>query len=136
MEYQQLNLVNHTVYFILGHNSDEKFEKRKVILNISIRFQIPNISSKTDSLSDTICYADFLKFLDSNLENKEFNLIERAAQFVYEMTEKYISEKCLIEPTAVLKKIEVIKPYPFHQSPDLQISSPILAEASYVISDW
>lgn len=128
----QLDITNHLSCFVLGSNPEEWSEKRRVIVNISLRFQLPNIACSTDKLSDTVCYAGLLRFLDLKLENARFDLIEKATQFVYEVVEEYISENvAVLYPGKILKKIEVIKTDPFCRK-----NCDFLESASFLISDW
>lgn len=119
--YRQLNINNYKTRFILGNNEDEKAAKRKVIINISLRFLNKNASCSSDNLNDTICYSSLLAFLDSKLYDSRFNLIERAAQFIYEEICNYVNTP------DIQKRVEIIKENPLKQD---------LASTSFVISDW
>lgn len=119
--YRQLNINNYKTYFVLGNNENEKTEKRKVIINISLRFSDRNASCYSDDLKDTVCYSGLLAFLESKLRNSRFNLIEKATQFIYEAICEYIND------SDILKRVEIIKENP----PVKDLSS-----ASFVISDW
>ena len=88
----QLNINNFETYFILGNNPEEKNEKRKVILNVSILFKNSIIvkACENDELKDTICYSTLLKYISGKLESAQFNLIERATQFLYGLIKDYV----------------------------------------------
>ena len=118
---RQLNLSNFETYFILGCVDFEKNEKRRVLLNISIRFCDDVEACENDALDDTICYASLALFINEKLENASFNLIERAAQFLYAEITNYLGDK------KYMKSVEVIKPQP----PVTNLES-----ASFVCSDW
>lgn len=118
---QQLNINNYETYFVLGNNAGEKSQKRRVILNISLRFSDNILACKNDELDSAICYSSLLNFLEKYLENANFNLIERAAQFIYDIITEYLkNNKASI-------RIEVIKPQP---------STKNLESSSFVCSDW
>ena len=145
--YSQLNINGYHSRFILGNNPEEKIEKTEVIINISFRFICENRSCETDNLEDTICYAELLKFIDRKLLNARFNLIEKAASFVFESLEEYLeqhhSKLEANRPQKTLKKVEIIK-----LKPDICCCPPeqrakvpnefqaYLESASFVISDW
>jgi len=118
---RQLNLNNYETKFILGNNKDEKLEKRPVVINISFRFLDDISACYNDDVSDTVCYSSLLNFLEKKLENTDFNLVERAAQYIYDAVSEYIKNE------RILKRVEVIKPDPPQKN--LKISS-------FVCSDW
>ena len=127
----QLNINNFETYFILGNNPEEKNEKRKVILNVSILFKNSIIvkACENDELKDTICYSTLLKYISGKLESAQFNLIERATQFLYGLIKDYVHEKFSenkIDKKNILIRVEVIKPNPMKN----------LESASFVCSDW
>lgn len=119
--YKQLNINNYRTYFILGNNEDEKTAKREVIINISLRFLRNNASCSSDNLKDTVCYGGLLAFLDSKLHDSQFNLVEKAAQFVYDTICEYVKND------EIQIRIELIKENPPVKG---------LSSASFIISDW
>lgn len=119
--YKQLNINNYRTYLILGNNEDEKTAKRAVIINISLRFLCDNASCGSDNLKDTVCYAKLLAFLESKLHDLQFNLIERGAQFVYDIICKYVKDD------RIQIRVELIKENPSVKG---------LSSTSFLISDW
>ncbi|MDR2724345.1 MAG: dihydroneopterin aldolase [Holosporaceae bacterium] len=118
---KQLNITNYEMYVILGNDDSEKHKKRKVIINICLRFSKKNKACCADDIDETICYAKLINFLDTRLRNAKFNLLERMTQFLYDEISSYLGD------SSILKRIEVIKTAP-----------PIdnLGSASFICSDW
>lgn len=117
---RQLNINNYETHFILGHNPCEKMEKRRVILNINIRFLDNIFACHDDRLDNTICYSSLLSLIEERLKNVDFNLIERAAQCLYDtIFERLKNDKIMI-------RVEVIKPVPIEN----------LESSSFICSDW
>lgn len=123
--YEQLNINNYRIYFVLGNNENEKLEKREVIVNISLRFLNENLSCKSDNLKDTICYEAFLKFLELKLRELNVNLIEKAARLVYDAVGAYAGSSGV--RNKIQRRIEIVKQNPLVKN---------LESASFVISDW
>ena len=123
--YTQLNINNFEMYFVLGNNPEEKLEKRKVVINIAIRFSDLKIDAcDSDNLADTVDYSDLLKFISQKLQSAQFNLVEKACGFLYGIVSDYVKEQY---SEKFLLRVEVIKPRP---------SSKNLESASFVCSDW
>lgn len=118
---RQLNINGYETHFILGKNVYEKVEKRPVILNISIRFLENLIACENDNIDDTVCYSSILDFIEKKLKNANFNLIERVAQYVYDIIFTYL------KGNNVMIRVEVIKPRP---------STKNLESSSFIYSDW
>lgn len=124
---RELNINNYETYFVLGNDLCEKHEKRKVILNISIRFLDSIVACENDQLSSSVCYASLLNFIDQKLIDSNFNLIEKAAQYVYDSVTEFVS--CDVR---IIKRVEVIKP-----NPGACALTPLrLESSSFVLSDW
>jgi dihydroneopterin aldolase len=118
---RQLNIIDYKTYFTLGNEDSEKFVKRRVIINISLRFLEKNNACISDNVDETVCYSQLLNFIDEKLENAKFNLLERAAQFLYEIISEYLND------ASVLRRVEIIKSYPPVKN---------LQSASFICSDW
>ena len=126
--YTQLNINNFETYFILGNNPEEKLEKRKVVINIAIRFPESRVSAcDSDDLRDTVSYSGLLKFILQKLQSAQFNLIEKACGFLYEIVSDYVKNQLAADSQKFLLRVEVIKP---------RLSSKNLESASFVCSDW
>lgn len=126
--YTQLNINNFETYFILGNNPEEKLQKRKVFINISIRFLENKIDAcDSDNLKDTICYASLLNFISQKLQSAQFNLVEKACGFLYEIVSDYVKNQLAADSQKFLLRVEFIKPRP---------SSKNLESASFICSDW
>lgn len=133
--YTQLNIKNFETYFVLGNNPDEKLGKRRVMLNISIRFPENAVTAcSNDNLSDTICYSALLEFISEKLQAAEFNLIEKACGFLYKIVSDYVKNWAAEKFSAdnvngkkFLIRVEVEKPAPPVEN---------LQSASFVCSDW
>ncbi|MDR2067670.1 MAG: dihydroneopterin aldolase [Holosporaceae bacterium] len=121
MTVKQLDINRHQTYFVLGNDVLEKFEKRKVILNVSLRFQEKNDACRSDNLADTVCYSELVGLVESKLKDRKFNLIEKVAQFLYEEISIFLKND------NILKRVEVIKPAPPIKS---------VESVSFCYSDW
>ncbi|GHT97173.1 hypothetical protein FACS1894126_0700 [Alphaproteobacteria bacterium] len=117
---RQLNISNYETYLVLGNEEHERRKWRPVVISISVRF--PNDFQVCDNIECTVCYYSLLDFIDKKLENEEFRLIERVAEYVYDAVSEYVNYG------NILKRVEVIKPRP--------ISNKNLESASFVCSDW
>jgi dihydroneopterin aldolase len=118
---RQLNINNYIAYVVLGNNVQEKQKKRPVVVNVCIRFADDVPACHNDNIKDAICYASLLNFLNAKLDNISFNLIERMAQYIYDVISEYT------EGTNTLKRVEVIKYDPPYDN---------LNNSSFVCSDW
>jgi dihydroneopterin aldolase len=106
---------------ILGNENFEKYKKRKILIDISLRFPEKNIACSSDNIDDAVCYAKLSSFLNERLEKTEFNLLERAARFVYDEISSYLND------ATILKSVRIVKPAP----PATDLKS-----ASFSCSDW
>ena len=102
-----------------------------MILNVSILFKNDVVvkACENDELENTICYSTLLKYISAKLDSAQFNLIERAAQFLYELIKNYVYEKFSenkIDKKNILIRVEVIKPNPMKN----------LESSSFICSDW
>jgi FolB domain-containing protein len=122
---RQLNINNYETFLVLGNDLEEKLAPRRVVINISIRFSADVCAYRSDHIDDAICYSSLLIFLEKKLNNANFNLIERAAQYLYDTLVKYLSEY-LKEGFSI--RVEVVKPLPL---PNQRLES-----ASFICSDW
>lgn len=68
----------------LGHSPEERQQKQKIALDITIRFQQPPTACDTDNLPDTNCYDLLVKSLDMVTKSREFHLIEHLAKSLYD----------------------------------------------------
>lgn len=129
--YRQLDINGYVTYFVLGCNKEEKLDKRKVLIDISLRFKDSQISCKTDKLEDTICYNSLLQFIESKLNGMEFNLIEKATQFVYDAVIEYLEKLVDLRnfDTKIMIMVRLTKPLPLYPEQSLE-------KASFTISDW
>lgn len=160
--YTQLNINNYRTRFILGNNLEEKVEEREVVVNISLKFVGGNWSCVTDDLRDTVCYSGILAFLDNQLKDVRFNLIEKATFFIFESVGQYLEERLQVnvaqnsedsaQEAKILKRIEVVKLAPLASKlfcsgfkRDLELPGTSYSEqelsgdlesASFVISEW
>ncbi|MDR3186893.1 MAG: dihydroneopterin aldolase [Holosporaceae bacterium] len=118
---RQLNINHHQTYFILGNEALEKLEKRRVIINVSLRFPEKNLACHSDNLADTVCCSELVELMEQKLKGRKFNLVERVAQFLYEEISIFLKND------DILKRVEVIKPAP----PVKNVES-----VSFCCSDW
>ncbi|GHU11354.1 hypothetical protein FACS189449_02650 [Alphaproteobacteria bacterium] len=119
---RQLSISHYEAHLILGNDEHERRTRRPVIININLRFPDDFPACGDDNIEGTVCYCSLLNFIEKNLEDKKFWLIERVAEYLYEIVSEYVGR------SNVLKKIEVIKPHP--------ISDKSLESSSFVCSDW
>jgi FolB domain-containing protein len=123
---RQLNIVDYETHFILGNDEHEKRSPRPVILDIGIRFvgdALPACDS--DDLNDTICYSNLLEFLEKNLKNRRFNLLERAAQYVHDVVSEYIGKTTPMGK--IMIRVEVKKANSLPKN---------CGSTSFICSDW
>lgn len=118
---RQLNINGYKIYIILGNNEYERHNKRPVVLNIGLRF-LDSAAENHDDLKNTVCYDSLLNFLDKKLENTQFRLIEGVAEYIYDAISNYVKSE------NVLKRVEIIKPYPLLEDK--------LESSSFICSDW
>jgi dihydroneopterin aldolase len=118
---KQLDVSNYETYIILGNNDCEKLEKRKVIVDVSLRFLEKNDACSSDDLQETVCYSSLLNFVDEKLKDANFNLVEKASQFLYDEISKYLNDE------TILTRVKVTKPSPPVEN---------LGSAAFVCSDW
>jgi len=67
----------------LGCSVEERSKPQEVRVAVELRFREAPKGAKTDSLSDTICYAKVSEAIKSHCESREYQLVERMANEVY-----------------------------------------------------
>lgn len=77
----------------LGCTAEERSLKQEVRLSIEFRFSEPPVGALTDSLQDTICYAEASKLLRQHCEQGEFQLIERIGAECYSLLKEFTGGK-------------------------------------------
>ncbi|MDR3151291.1 MAG: dihydroneopterin aldolase [Holosporaceae bacterium] len=122
---RQLNINNYVTFLVLGDDPEEKLKMRRVAINISLRFSADVFACHSDYIDDAVCYRSLLAFVEKELNGARFNLIERAAQYLYDALKKYIPEH-IKEDFSI--RVEVLKPSPL---PNKKLES-----ASFICSDW
>ncbi|MDR2268338.1 MAG: dihydroneopterin aldolase [Holosporaceae bacterium] len=127
---RQLNINNYETFLVLGDDLEEKLTPRHIVINISVRFPIDVCACRSDHIDDAVCYRSLLIFLGKELNNARFNLIERAAQYLYDALKKYLSEHLSehLKEENLFIHVEVVKPSPL---PNQKLES-----ASFICSDW
>jgi dihydroneopterin aldolase len=118
---RRLEISDYETRIFLGNNEDEKLERRKVIISISLIFSEKNDACGSDDLGGTVCYSKLLNFVNEKLKDASFNLMERIAQYLYDEISKYLND------VKILKRIEIKKPSPPVEN---------LKSASFICSDW
>ncbi|MDR1475035.1 MAG: dihydroneopterin aldolase [Holosporales bacterium] len=118
---KELRINGLEAHFVLGNNESEKLKARPVILNIALRFSGDNAACLSDELKDTVCYSNLANVIGLNLKDKNFNLIEHAVQFVYQLIDKHLNN------IGILKRVEAVK---------IATEGKGLNSASFILSDW
>jgi dihydroneopterin aldolase len=121
MVVRQLNINKYETKFVLGNNASEKCEVCRVVIDVSLRFLDDMPACVSDDLGDAICYSSLTKFIDEIFMGADFNLVERASQFLYDKL-----SLCL-KNYPVLKRVELTKPFSSGELPE---------SVSFVCSDW
>jgi dihydroneopterin aldolase len=118
---RQLDIADYEMYVIIGDHASERYEKRKIVIDVSFRFTKDNSACKSDNISETVCYSDLVDFMEKKLQNTEFRLVERAAQFLYDEISAYLND------VSILKYIKVTK-----------VAPPVknVKNVSFICSDW
>jgi FolB domain-containing protein len=127
---RELNINNFKTELILGNNSEEKCLRRPVVIKIGLRFEQSDSlgcpACFSDDLNDTICYAALTGMLSEKLEQSQFNLAERAAQYIYDEILDFIKKSGLAERATI--RVVLIKPNPLGaENPE---------SISFICSDW
>jgi len=118
---RELSINNYEIFVVIGNNDDEKLVKQRIIINIKLRFPRGNDACYDDCLDHAVCYSQLIDFLNKELKDAQFNLIEKAAQFLYEKISGYLNNE------TILKYVEVTKP---------SIIIDNLESASFICADW
>jgi dihydroneopterin aldolase len=117
---KQLDM-DYETYIVLGNNDFEQQKKRKIIINVSLRFLKKNNACRSDDINDTICYSQLIDFINQKLQNAKFNLIEKAVKFLYDEITEYLNDE------TILKSIKITKPDPPVEN---------LKSAAFICSEW
>ena len=100
MVFSAIKISNLQLDVFLGVYPEEQKSKQKVSLDIEIRFQTPPSGCETDNIADTFCYEDLNKYLQKELSNQRFNLIEKLSLYIYTLIKKKdITNEVLIKIT-------------------------------------
>ena len=68
-----------SVECFIGVNPEEKLQKQKLVIDVEL-YCSTEMAGKSDDLKDTISYAAVFEKVKDFVENKRFNLIEKAAE--------------------------------------------------------
>jgi FolB domain-containing protein len=77
--FNSLRLQELSLQVCLGCTAEERAVRQEVRLTVEFRFHRAPRGTQSDSLDETICYAELSEALKSHLEHHEYNLIERMA---------------------------------------------------------
>jgi dihydroneopterin aldolase len=75
----------------LGCTANERATRQEVRISIDFRFANPPAGAMTDSLEDTICYAQVSSLLQEHCESREFNLIERIGLECFGLLKQFVN---------------------------------------------
>lgn len=67
----------------LGCSAEEKSSPQLVSIDVDFTFKSPPSGLTTDQLKDTICYLEVVQNIQSLVQGKQFNLIERLTHEIY-----------------------------------------------------
>jgi FolB domain-containing protein len=116
----ELYIRGYKTRIILGNAMCEQEEPREIIMNISFRWSSGPYACQSDDLKDTICYDSLLKTVKNALDGHIFHLVERFAQYVYDIIHASVGKDVAV-------RVEVVKPHPPIEG---------VQEVSFVCSDW
>src|SRR5688572_3349170 len=92
---------------LLGFSQTERAKRQTVLLDITLQFTSKPLATKTDKLSDTICYHALIRHLEENITDKEFHLIEHLSDEILQSIKAFIPPGILVR--LVLTKKPAIK---------------------------
>lgn len=94
--YHSLKLINLSLQVHLGCTAGERLNTQEVRVSIDIRFHEVPPGIHTDALTDTVCYAELSYAFNEFVAQKEFALIEKLAQGLFDVSQKIVRERGLI----------------------------------------
>lgn len=77
----------------LGWRDKELSEPQSVLLDIDIFYPDPPKACTSDELEDTICYADLIEKIRTQLADKKFRLIEHLSNDIYQIIEPHVPDE-------------------------------------------
>lgn len=81
--FHALKLRELVLWVHLGCTSEEREKAQEVRVTVDLRFQQSPKGTFTDSLKDTICYAEISKAIQQRCQSREYQLIERMGFDIY-----------------------------------------------------
>lgn len=103
-----LTLEQYRIDVFLGVDEYEHQKKQSVFCDVSINFEDKPLACTSDNLSETICYDELLKTVSNSVENQQFKLIEKLAEFVFDIIKTNVKYKHKLSVT-------VYKPNPMQK---------------------
>lgn len=67
----------------IGETPGERSQEQEISISVEFRFLQPPTATRSDRISETICYGRLSTDLRDLVKNREFHLIERLANDVY-----------------------------------------------------
>jgi 7,8-dihydroneopterin aldolase/epimerase/oxygenase len=83
----------------IGWTEKERLESQIILIDIEIRFAKPPAACQTDELSHTLCYADLITHLQTQIGNKPFHLIEHLTYEIYQLIKNKLSQEARAKVT-------------------------------------
>jgi 7,8-dihydroneopterin aldolase/epimerase/oxygenase len=98
----RLSIKNLQLALNLGWTEQERAVQQTIQLAMLIEFNQPPQACQSDQLTDTICYANLIHLLQTELPKKSYRLIEHLGFAAYQLTKAYF-------PMAVQVNVNITK---------------------------
>lgn len=96
----------------LGCSAEEKSSPQLVSIDVDFTFKSPPSGLTTDQLKDTICYLEVVQNIQSLVQGKQFNLIERLTHEIYRAINNLLLRKKHIISSVRLTTHKIAPPVP------------------------
>lgn len=97
--YNSLRICDLSLQVKLGCAAEERMSAQEVRVGVELRFESAPKGAWTDSLEDTICYARISEALRAHLKEGEFSLVEKIANDLFEIVERFVEGRAKIRLT-------------------------------------
>ncbi|MEO0337376.1 MAG: dihydroneopterin aldolase [Pseudomonadota bacterium] len=80
-----LSVIDYATLVHLGCTADERKTAQKVNFSVDVFLNPQQTAEESDSLTDTVCYAQICEKIEELVKEKEFNLVESLARATIEV---------------------------------------------------
>ncbi len=91
-----LSVARHLLMIKLGCTAKERICPQEVQISFKIHFKYPPEAVLSDRLQDTFCYSELIGKIEKFCEGKEYNLVEKLAQDIFNLIEEFTGNEFLI----------------------------------------